>query len=623
MRYNGIILLLAGNILFGCLGCEGDSVAPPKIALPGPPSVVIERPALTTSAPEYAKVIAFGWREADDAEPVAIRHLWSAIVDTNGTYNPSFDIIKDLNANPWRYEDAWSRWMPYSAPGDSGRMTILGDDEALQLGKFYIFAVQARDKGGRITEVFDVRTNARRFSISWSAVPYLFLYDDYLIGFRFLGMDFNPESRDLPPGVPLHFKWRADVSSYGGEIAGYRYAWDLADVGAWNEPFISDLTEAGEVTFFAGVHTLFVEAVDIAGNHTLGRVTVNIISFPMDRSLLFVDDYYSVSVPVPDYSNPSEPVHDAFWLDICSRAEGFEPARDVYDCAQNRYKPPGPELIGRYGNIIWTYSSVNNAWSTMVSFTPESQVGKTSKYPLNYLAMFLLKGGHLWTLGQSDRSGGGLGASLPKQAQSFPMNLVCETTGNRDNCDGDRSGTHSMPYRDYCITVLDKVDGITRVGKKMPTRIVGHYDCMAHALKDDSDPLTAVHPGLPARLDLWEEVVKSGRYFNADDSLGPGGLTYVEVYDPEYWMEGNGYLSQPCFHPMYRMRAANEGSALNDCAIALWVTKYEDVVPDAPSARAVAAPSFHFGFPLWFFRRSSVDSIVTVVFDEWGILKPQ
>jgi hypothetical protein len=145
---------------------------------------------------------------------------------------------------------------------------------------------------------------------------------------------------------------------------------------------------------------------------------------------------------------------------------------------------------------------------------------------------------------------------------------------------------------------------------------------MAYALRDDSDPLTAAHPGLPVRLDLWEEVVKSGRYFNPDDSLGPGGFTYVEVYDPAYWMAHKALLSQPCFHPMYRMRSRSEESALDDGTVAIWVTKYEHVVPDVASGAAVAGASVHFGFPLWFFKRSSVDSIVTVVFNEWDILKP-
>jgi hypothetical protein len=146
---------------------------------------------------------------------------------------------------------------------------------------------------------------------------------------------------------------------------------------------------------------------------------------------------------------------------------------------------------------------------------------------------------------------------------------------------------------------------------------------MSYILRDDTDPLTAAHPGLPPRIDLWTEVTKPGRYFNPEDSLGPGGFTYVEVYDPVYWMDRTEAHSQPCFHPIYSMRARSENSVLNDAAVALWVAKYEHVVPEVSAGTAVAAPSFHFGFPLWFFRRSAVDSIVTVVFDEWGILIPQ
>jgi len=621
MRRLGGILIIAGFLASGFVGCEDEFVAPPMPDSLALPSVVIDRPPLTALEPQYAKVVHFVWSAGDGANPVAIRRLWGPVVDTNGTYNPSFDIMKDLNAHHGRYEDAWSRWIPIDAPGDSGISTIIGDDESLQIGMSYVFAVQARDEKGRITGTFDTRTNARRFGISPSATPLLVLYDEYLVGFRFIGTNLRPEQRDLPPGIPLRIRWRADVSDYGGEIAGYRYAWDLPDASAWDAPFRLGCTEAEEVTFYAGVHTLFVETLDIAGTHTLARVTVNIVPFPMDRSLLFVDAYYSTNVPVRDYSNPTESVHDAFWLGICSRAEGFDPARDAYDCALNP-AVPGPGLIGRYKNIIWTYSSESSAWSKMISFTPESQVGKTARPPLNYLSMFLLKGGHLWTLGQSQR-GGGLAASLSQKARSFPMSLECEITGNRDDCRGDRSGVHSMPYRDYCVTVLDKVDGVIRDSEKMPVRIINHYDCMSHALRDDSDPLTAAHPGLPVRLDLWEEVVKSGRYFNPDDSLGPGGFTYVEVYDPEYWMARNPFLSQPCFHPMYRMRARSEYSALNDAAVAIWVAKYEHVLPDVSSGAAVAGPSVHFGFPLWFFRRSSVDSIVTVVFDEWGILRPR
>ena len=167
--------------------------------------------------------------------------------------------------------------------------------------------------------------------------------------------------------------------------------------------------------------------------------------------------------------------------------------------------------------------------------------------------------------------------------------------------------------------MIDKVDGKLLGADDMPFRRRDHFDCMTYAIRDDSDPVTASYPGLPPRLDLREEVVDSGRYFDPADSLGPGGMTYTELYDPEYWMAEKAALSQPCFHPIYRMRAKDEGSVLNGCAAALWVTKYDGVVPDAPGG--VAAPSVHFGFPLWFFRRSSVDSVVSVIFDEWGVAR--
>ncbi len=624
MRGAGGNLLFVFCIALAFTGCSEDPVVP-KRATPsdlGTPIPYIYHPAYAANEPQYAKVTAFRWRAGEGSVPAETRWLWRLCVDSTGAYNPAFDIIKDLNENPWRYGSAWSPWTPFGAPGDSGMATVLGDDEALTAGRIYILAVQARDAAGRTTDTFSIRANARRFRVRASASPLLVLYEEHLVGFRFLGTNYNPERRDFPPGVPLRFTWRADVSEYGGTVAGYRYAWDVPDYLAWSDPFVPGLTAANEVAFYAGVHTLFVEAIDIAGNRALARVTVNVVPLPMDRSLLLVDDYLGASAQPGDYSVPSESNHDQFWLRICSRAAGFDPARDVYDAAQNLLKPPTLDLLGRYRNVIWTYSSESNAWSKAILFTPESQVGKTGKHPVNYLALFLLKGGHLWTLGQGQR-GGGLAAALQATAQSFPMNLACEIAGNRGDCGGDRSGVHSMPYRDYCVTVLDKVDGVMRTASVMPERFVRHYDCMAYALRDDSDPLTAARPGFPARLDLWTEVTKPGRYFDPDDSLGVGGLTYVEAYDPAYWMHAKALRSQPCFHPIYSMKAKSDSSALDGAAVALWMTKYAGVVPEVSGGAGTAAASFHFGFPLWFFRRSAVDSVAAVVFGEWGILLPQ
>ena len=177
-----------------------------------------------------------------------------------------------------------------------------------------------------------------------------------------------------------------------------------------------------------------------------------------------------------------------------------------------------------------------------------------------------------------------------------------------------------MGYKDYCITMIDKISAVFRTEEDMPYRFTPHYDAMNFGLKDNNDPVTQMYPDLPDSLILWSEVTRPGRFFAPDNPPPfPGGLTYVEIYDPQYWMERNCTTSQSCFHPMYRMRTRNTRSCLNDQAIALWVTKYDDVMPEVQSGVAVAAKSFHFGFPLWFFDRAAVDAIAGVVFDEWEI----
>jgi hypothetical protein len=141
---------------------------------------------------------------------------------------------------------------------------------------------------------------------------------------------------------------------------------------------------------------------------------------------------------------------------------------------------------------------------------------------------------------------------------------------------------------------------------------------MTHAVRAD-DPVASSLASLPDRLDLWEEITKPGRYFDpAAPAPRPGGFTFFEAYDPAYWMSRNSVTSQSCFHPMFRMRTRSSVSVLDNTAVALVLTKHENVAPPAPGA--VAAKSFHFGFPLWYFNRQQVNRIISVVFTEWQIM---
>ena len=574
---------------------------------------------------QLGKVITFKWLGRDPIDspdnlqdPDSVRYMYHRVDSPGFGYWPSFDIVADLNRNPGRYERNWSRWVYYRAPGDSGRSTVLGDDEILEMRHSYIFAVQVKDEAGAVTSIFDRKLNVRQFLVSDDALPFLTILEPSLGGFRFTGTNLRPEKRELPPGVTLKFRWHADASWYGGEIVCYQYGWDVADLNDPNDwasecsPFNLACTQ----TWYSGVHTLFVQVTDNSGAQTLGQVEIDVVPFTMDRNLLWVDDFPSNnSFTQQDYSTPREDEHDAFWLSLCSRARDFDPARDVYDAYYgHNSKPPEIALIGRYKNIIWTYASSFElgAWDDIIQFTPESQIGTGSKLTVNYLSIFLSKGGHLLTEGRSDRMGG-LGAALQPSAMVYPMNLRCEITGSKSGCEGDTSGVNSMPYREYCVTMLDKVSGVFRSGADMPTRRDA-LDALQYALRADADPVTAANPTLPATLDLWEEVTKNGRFFDPRVR----GYTYVEIYDPQYWMDAKQTKSQNCFHPMYLMRARNTASPVNNTAIALWLTKYQNVDPDE-SGPGVAAPSVHIGFELWFFNRAAVNQLIDVIFTKWGI----
>ncbi len=610
-----ILITVSAACLSIWTGCGDDTVGPG--ITPPQPSFVIVYPPYRTATASYSRYTRFAWQPSGENAPVYSRYLWSEVTDTLGVYNPAFDFVKDLNENPRRYDDMWSPWLRIEGGGPGALGTVLGDNETLATGRYHFIAVQGKDHSDNVTTVFDRTTSVRHFLVKPVSGPYLRVYEPLLGGFRYIGNTMNPSYKKLPAGVELRFRWSADASQYSGELEGYRYGWDIPDISAWNAPFVAGETETPVTAFNSGTHTLFIQAADRAGYRSLARIIIKIVDWPMERDLMWVDDFNSVNSPIPNYSWPPEYEHDAFWLSVCSRAPGFDPAVDVYECSRD-FSAPGMERAGNYRNIIWTFSRGNDIWSTLVRFTPESLIGEATSSETNLISVFLRKGGHLWTLGRSDFNGG-LAAVTAAGTAAFPLDIECEIAGARADCDGDRSGRESMPYRDYCVTMLDKVVGNIRQDEYMPYRSVSHFDVMKYAQRDDDDPVTASHPGLPARLDLRAEVTAEGSFFCTDSSSTPGGFTYVEVYDPSYWMEKKMKIPQSCFHPVYRMRAGSEYSALDRCAVAIWITEFENIAAGTADGAAVAAPSVHFGFPLWFFRKSSVDSIADVIFAKWGI----
>jgi hypothetical protein len=595
------------------------------------PTVSIDRPVGTSRT--YSTVITFGWTASDPIDglanrqdPDSIRYLWTKNVDKEGLYDAQFPLIADLNENPEDYEHLWSPWIHFRAEGDSGRETMLGDDEILELSRQHVFALQAKDDAGAVTAVFDPDHNARKFLVSFKSGPLLTLSEPSIGTYQFLGPDMNYVQTDLPPGVPLSFRWTAEAESYGAEIRSYRYGWDiqqLDDPSQWAviaSPFIRT---AETKTFHSGVHRFLVEVVDNGQKITYGKMEFTIIPFSMERNLLWVDDY-PLGGFIPSMTDPSEAVHDTFWVSQCLKTVDFRPDRDVYDVAAVNAQPPEMREIGHYANIIWTYSpSTRSGWRQIIPFTPESAVGTGTAQAINFLSLFLMKGGHLLSSGRADRTGGLYSAFVapPRLPASFKFDMAGFEAG-------DTSGVNSMPYKDYCVSVVDKVlgqfhdadDMVPDVNRQIET------DAVRYLFKDDDVSVEGGivdYPGFPELLELDEMVTCPTCFFNLQ-APRPGGFTYVEAYDPQYWLDFKFFNSQSCFRPMYRMQARSTLSPLNHQTVAVIITKYRkafeaDIEAGLPVS-IIPADSFHFGFPLWFFDHDSVDMIMEGIFAEWEIL---
>ncbi len=597
------------------------TLAPHVVITEPPPEPTVDTQFLTP-------IIVFEWEGKD---PIDSPSNYQQVDSVRYMYTRYYGwIMDDLNKKPEKFERNWSPWFANEAPGDSGVSTVLGDDEILEFNRIYIFAVQAMDEAGAVTCIFDDRTNVRRFMIKEPTGPLVTVVEPYLGVSRFIGTATSVKEYYMPSGFPLNFSWVGDASEYGAFVSSYRYGWDitdLADPAEWEVEPSPFHREAPQKRFLSGVHSFYVEAVDNIGVATLAKVEINVVPVTMDRDLLWIDDFLSNDDFIQTiYATPTETEHDEFWLDICSRAKLFDPDFDVYDTAEHFFYTPDLRILWRYKNIIWTYGTARwdfNTWIQTVNFTPEQALEQFgNKYTYNILQFYLVLGGHIWSCGRSDKAGGMSGCNPLKKVGPwddkmtrnlvFPLYLKCEMmTGPRGGCP-DTAGVNAMSYKDYCISVLDKVHGVFRSDGTVPMRVLDR-DAMTHASRDQKDPITLTHPDLPPELHLWDEVTKPGRFF--DPMVR--GFHYVEIYNPEYWMQRQRIPNRSCFHPVYRMKSRNALSPINNTTIAIWSTKYADVIPNAPGT--VAAASIHFGIPLWYFNRDEVRALADAIFREWGI----
>ncbi|MDD3643776.1 MAG: hypothetical protein PHQ19_09980, partial [Candidatus Krumholzibacteria bacterium] len=509
-----------------------------------------------------------------------------------------------LNGDPAQFEQAWSAWR---APGTGGGTVVGSDDDLggpLEENGTYLFAVQAMDRCGGVTDEFSGEVNARQFDVH-TILPSLTVFEPLLGACTFWGIGGRPPAVPIAPRATYRFEWRAGQTYPWFDPIEYRCGWDLQnldDPSEWDCPFNPWAVWTWPRTVLSGVHVFYVEARDDAGSITQARIELETIPFPMDRDLLWIDDW-TLGAPTPDMMLPGEEQHDEFWIGMCSLASGFDPARDVLEADALYPGQPVPiAALAHYRNVIWTYGQYDDAaWRSTVRFTPPDQVGSPALFRPNALRLFFAAGGSALTSGRSDRNGSALAATFP-EPPLMPVDVVREISPG-----DDEAGLRSMPYEEYHVTVIDKVAADFRTD--MPGGVFRSLDRDAMRRAE----LVGISNDLPATLELRSEITAPGMYWDPRER----GFWFVEVYDPAYWMQYRGLLSHECFRPIYLMRARSTLSPLDRQAVAIWTrTPFCGQDPGNPSDFLWGA---HFGFPLWYIEPEQSEAIVRFIFELWEI----
>jgi hypothetical protein len=376
--------------------------------------VALKAPIRNGSTFTGPPVIVFNWSGEDQVgdgtsqDPIASR--WVMIPTC-------LDLLR--NPNHINFPDSlytlmhgyfWSPWRRWNALDKSGVRAVvrnLSTREGRCIG-YYIFAVQAIDDAGAVTPVFDYKTtnknNVALVIVSGTVGPTLILEDRFLGTFTFLGAT-RPASLDVAAGQAINWRWRADASTYGGEITDFRYGWDIRNPSndqEWDQNWSRTARTAPTKVFSSGSHRFFLEVRDNAESVTRAVIEVIVHQVTRQRDLLFVDD------TVRDSNPREETLEDLAWsnaLDWVRQRHpfNFEPGRDVYDVFLDHHgEPPPIGLVFDYKAVVWTlYAARGSSALRQLAFFVDpfvtSNLNTVSTF--NFLNTYLANRGEMWVSG--------------------------------------------------------------------------------------------------------------------------------------------------------------------------------------------------------------------------------
>jgi hypothetical protein len=404
-------------------------------------------------------------------------------------------------------------------------------------GYFMMLGVRAVDAAGAEEPFLEFARNVVMFNVYGTTHPALTVRST-AYGTTVLTATFDAQGNpvaelSLSADTEIRFSWSASAEDYYGRILGYSWGFDIVDPdregpeSGWSS--WSDITTTGPITLSrAGLHTLYVRALDGSNGRTLGTIRIHVDDFRPDHDVLFVDDSYDNQFPTDDQ-------HDAFWA---SRFQGYGIAADVFSAhgPQDRtsLSPQVPSLgeLSRYRTVVWeSFGSGYNGESALVhaaTLTPT-------------LRSYLLSGGRLWVGGRM---------SVPPCVDSpngFSANL-----GYPINEDRLASGTFAYDFlklrgpignpkgssdqKDFLIGVAPYPEGPAPYGAmdvdqtklRYPFQVAVPY---VDALPESYDP--EAEPGFRGDVDVLYAYRAYGPEREGKDSALHGRPVAIRWHDPD------------------------------------------------------------------------------------------
>lgn len=293
-------------------------------------------------------------------------------------------------------DEEWSEWQTWDLGNDEIEVPYADlpqyEPDPYNPGQqrpvYYLFSTQIMASDGTVSIGRQYGRDVANFRITTALAPTLTVFHPLLGEFRGAGANLQT-AIDVLPGVEGEFTWEANAYDYGGEIASYRWGWDVLDIDDPDDPGwalppgLSDAhRRAGPIPFQSGIHTLVIKVLDNYDQLTLRTFIITIVPVPDPASqlpLLLVDDTNDRNSNAwPGQSG--EPLdrdmyRDAFWAEVLDGAggvAGFDPDRDVIDTEVQQIEIRD---IVNYRAVVW-----NSRWVSM----PNSAIAGTFRPFFNF-----------------------------------------------------------------------------------------------------------------------------------------------------------------------------------------------------------------------------------------------